>query len=300
MIFRVLHTTTYSYGDPVSISFHEAVLTPRPTFRQTILRSGLAVEPKVQNLTARQDYFGNVVTRFTVAGDHRKLEVESESLLGVSEAGAVGWDACPALDAVVEQVRRSETEEDLTAYEYCFASQHAPRAPKLAAYSRPSFPSGRPFLEGVRDLMQRIKQEFRYDPAVTTISTPVEEVLEKRHGVCQDFAHVMIGCLRSLGAPARYVSGYLVPRKGVVGAQASHAWVSAYCPRIGWVDFDPTNGVVVSTGHLTVAWGRDYADVCPLRGVILGGGKHIVEVAVRVSQADADTSAPSSTFPDLG
>lgn len=293
MIFRVLHTTTYSYSESVSISFHEAVLTPRPTVRQTVLKAGLAVEPKVQNLTARQDYFDNVVTRFTVAGEHRKLEVESENLLGVSDAGARKWDNCSPLDEVVEQMRRCETEEELKAYEYCFASQHAPRAPKLAAYGRPSFPSGRPFLDGVRDLMMRIRTEFRYDPAVTTISTPVEEVLENRHGVCQDFAHVMIGCLRSLGAPARYVSGYLVPRKGVVGAQASHAWVSAYCPQFGWVDFDPTNGVVVSTGHLTVAWGRDYADVCPLRGVILGGGKHIVDVDVKVTQADADAFPPS-------
>jgi transglutaminase-like putative cysteine protease len=222
-----------------------------------------------------------------VAGDHRKLEVESESMLGISDAGLREWAGCPPLGTVVEQVRRCETEEDLKAYEYCFASPHAPRAPHLAAYGRPSFPAERPFLEGVRDLMMRIKQEFRYDPAVTTISTPVEEVLENRHGVCQDFAHVMIGCLRSLGAPARYVSGYLVPRKGVVGAQASHAWISAYCPRFGWVDFDPTNGVVVSNGHLTVAWGRDYADVCPLRGVILGGGKHTVEVAVTVTQTDS-------------
>lgn len=293
MIFRVLHTTTYSYSDPVSISFHEAVLAPRATVGQTVLKSGLAVEPKVQNLTARQDYFGNVVTRFTVAGDHRKLEVQSESLLGISEAGVREWDGCPPLEAVVEQIRRCETEVDLTAYEFCFASQHAPRAPKLAAYGRTSFPAGRPFLDGVRDLMLRIRQEFRYDPAVTTISTPVEEVLENHHGVCQDFAHVMIGCLRSLGAPARYVSGYLVPRQGVVGAQASHAWVSAYCPQFGWVDLDPTNGVVVSTGHLTVAWGRDYADVCPLRGVILGGGKHIVDVAVKVTQADADALPPS-------
>jgi transglutaminase-like putative cysteine protease len=292
MIFRVLHTTTYSYSDPVSISFHEAVLTPRQTGRQTVLKAGLAVEPKVQNLTARQDYFDNIVTRFTVAGDHRKLEVESESLLGISDAAMREWSDCPPLETLVEQVRRCETEEDLKAYEYCFASQHAPRAPDLAAYARPSFPPGRPFLDGVRDLTLRIRKEFRYDPAVTTISTPVREVLENRHGVCQDFAHVMIGCLRSLGTPARYVSGYLVPRQGVVGDQASHAWISTYCPQFGWVDFDPTNGVVVSNGHLTVAWGRDYADVCPLRGVILGGGKHIVEVAVKVTPSDGGAGSP--------
>lgn len=293
MIFRVLHTTTYAYADPVSISFHEAILTPRPTVRQTVLKADLSVEPKVQSLTSRHDYFDNLVTRFTVTGDHRKLEVEAESLLGIGDSGARDWGDCPPLETVAGQIRRCETEEDLKAYEYCFGSRHAPRSGSLAAYARPSFSGGRPFLDGVRDLMLRIKKEFRYDPAVTTISTPVEEVLENRHGVCQDFAHVMIGCLRSVGAPARYVSGYLVPRKGVVGAQASHAWISAYCPRFGWVDFDPTNGVVVSTGHLTVAWGRDYADVCPLRGVILGGGKHTVEVAVRVNQADADT-APAS------
>lgn len=293
MIFRVRHKTTYIYSDPVSISFHEAVLTPRATIRQTVLKAGISVEPKVQSFTERQDYFDNAVTRFTVAGEHRKLEVESESLLGVSDSGVHEWPDCPALETVAGQIRRCESEEDLRAYEYCFASPHVPRVPYLAEYGRASFPPARPYLDGVRDLMLRIKNEFRYDPAVTTISTPVEEVLGNRHGVCQDFAHLMIGCLRSLGAPARYVSGYLIPRKGVVGAQASHAWVSAYCPGFGWVDFDPTNGVVVSTGHLTVAWGRDYTDVCPLRGVILGGGRHTVSVAVSVTQADADGSGVS-------
>jgi len=293
MIFRVLHTTTYVYSDPVSISFHEAVLTPRPTARQTVLKTELAIDPQVQNLTARLDYFDNVVTRFTVAGEHRKLVVEAESLLGIGAGEARDWSVGPPLETVAAQVRRYDTEEDLAAYEYCFASPHAPRVPSLAAYGRVSFPSGRPFLDGVSDLMQRIKREFRYDTTVTTISTPAEEVLANKHGVCQDFAHVMIGCLRSLGAPARYVSGYLVPRPGVVGAQASHAWISAYCPRSGWVDFDPTNGAVVSAGHLTVAWGRDYSDVSPLHGVILGGGKHTVEVAVKVTRAEADGSPPS-------
>ena len=131
--------------------------------------------------------------------------------------------------------------------------------------------------------MERINTTFVYNPEVTSVSTPIDEVLKHQHGVCQDFAHVMIGALRSIGAPARYVSGYLVPLPGVVGAQASHAWVSAYCPHVGWVDFDPTNNVIPSDGHITLAWGRDFSDVSPLRGVVYGGGKHTIDVAVSIT-----------------
>lgn len=286
MILRVLHTTTYSYSEPVSISFHEAVLTPRPTARQKVLKTNLVIEPHAQSVTSREDYFGNIVTRFTVAGDHRKLVVEADGVLGLAGVLNREWSSGPPLESVVQKLRRRETEEDLAAYEFCFSSQHAPRTSALAAYGHPSFPPGRPYLEGVCDLMHRIKNEFRYHCNVTTVSTPVDEVLANRHGVCQDFAHLMIACLRSLGAPARYVSGYLVPRTGFVGDQASHAWISAYTPEFGWIDFDPTNDVAVSDGHITVAWGRDYADVCPLRGVIVGGGRHTVEVAVNVTQTD--------------
>ena len=158
----------------------------------------------------------------------------------------------------------------------------APRGGLYARYAAPVLLPDRPLLEGVDALMKTIHREFRYDPVATTVSTPVSEVLEGRHGVCQDFAHLMIACLRSHGVPARYVSGYLVPDPGVAGAQASHAWVSVYCPDIGWVDFDPTNNARPAGGHITLGWGRDFEDVSPLKGVTVGGGRHSVAVEVLV------------------
>ncbi len=159
----------------------------------------------------------------------------------------------------------------------------APRGASYARYGAPALQPDRPLLEGVGALMETIHREFTYDPVATTVSTPVSEVLAGRHGVCQDFAHLMIACLRSHGIPARYVSGYLVPDPGVVGAQASHAWVSVYCPGIGWVDFDPTNDVRPAAGHITLGWGRDFEDVSPLKGVTVGGARHTLAVEVLVT-----------------
>jgi transglutaminase-like putative cysteine protease len=162
----------------------------------------------------------------------------------------------------------------------------------LRAYAQPSFPSGRPWLAGVLDLTQRIHRDFQYDSAATTVNTPVADVLKVRRGVCQDFAHLQIACLRSVGLPARYVSGYLltVPPAGqprLVGADASHAWLAAFCPEVGWIDFDPTNNQIPSTRYITLAWGRDYSDVCPIKGVLVGGGQHRMRVAVDVVPLEA-------------
>ena len=176
----------------------------------------------------------------------------------------------------------------MAASQFVFDSPYIPTGDRFAAYAAPSFPPGRPVFEAVLELTSRIHAEFCYDPTATTIATPIKEVLEQKHGVCQDFAHLQIGCLRSLGLAARYVSGYLVnlPPPGkprLVGAEASHAWISFFCPGFGWIDLDPTNNQVPSDRHIVLAWGRDYDDVSPLKGVILGGGNHTVKVTVEIT-----------------
>jgi transglutaminase-like putative cysteine protease len=194
-------------------------------------------------------------------------------------------------EQIRDRVATQRRADVLEAFAYTFDSQHVRAGAALTAYAAPSFPPGRPFLEAVMDLTRRIHAEFTYDPRATTIATPVAEVLEIRRGVCQDFAHLQIGCLRSLGLPARYVSGYVLTtpppgRPRLVGADASHAWVAVPLPDFGWVDFDPTNGLMNGDQHVTVAVGRDFADVTPVRGVILGGGGHELSVRVDVIAAE--------------
>jgi transglutaminase-like putative cysteine protease len=177
----------------------------------------------------------------------------------------------------------------LDAYQFVFDSRYIQCGADLARYAAPSFDAGRPLLEVVQDLTRRIHTDFRYDQQATTLATPLRDVLENRRGVCQDFAHLQIGCLRSMGVPARYVSGYLrtrpnLERPPAVGAHASHAWLSVFCPDFGWIDVDPTNDLIPSDTHITLAWGRDYDDVSPIKGVILGGGHHTVAVAVDVAE----------------
>jgi transglutaminase-like putative cysteine protease len=280
--WRVSHTTRYRYAEPVSLSFHQALLTPRQTPLQTVRFTTITMDPAARSSSSREDYYGNCITTFTVGSSHEALTVHAESIV-VMEPQAFEPVSCQSkLTEVRQQIRSGENGPVRSALEFCFDSPRVTRSEALAAYGDVSFPAGRSFLDGVGDLMHRIKREFRYDPKVTTVSTPVAEVLDAKHGVCQDFAHLMIGCLRSLGVAARYVSGYLVPGRGVVGAQASHAWLSVYSLEAGWVDFDPTNDVIPSNGHITVAWGRDYSDVSPFRGVMIGGGEHTVGVDVQV------------------
>lgn len=279
---RVGHTTHYRYAESVSLSFHQALLTPRQTPRQTVRFSSITIEPAAQSSRSREDYYGNWITGFTVGASHEVLIVRADSVLELAPQGVAATSSRLSLTQVRHRLRNGDTAQDQAAFEFCFDSPRVTRSEALGAFGAVSFPADRPFLEGVGDLMHRIKREFRYDPTVTTVSTPVSEVLEGKHGVCQDFAHLMIGSLRSLGVAARYVSGYLVPGRDVVGSQASHAWLSVYSPETGWIDFDPTNDVIPSNGHITVAWGRDYSDVSPFRGVMIGGGEHTIDVDVQV------------------
>jgi transglutaminase-like putative cysteine protease len=236
----------------------------------------------------RADSFGNTCVYFEIEGSHQKLEVISRSLVEVATAPNLDPAETPAWESVRDACRADVSNAATVAGELVFASPLIPVGNVFAEYARSSFPAQRPVLEGVCDLNRRIHEDFIFDPAATDFATPVELVLKKRRGVCQDFAQVMIACLRSLGLPARYVSGYLetLPPPGqpkLIGADASHAWLSVYCGEsVGWMDADPTNNVLPSNRHVTVAWGRDFSDVSPLRGVTIGAGEQWLQVAVDV------------------
>jgi transglutaminase-like putative cysteine protease len=284
----VRHQTTYEYSDAVSVSHHILRLTPRELPGQHRGGSEIHIVPAPQtHFTTHLDYFGNTVTSFSLQEPHELLTVEATSQLEVTEAALPVFSASPAWERVRDRLGADFTEEGLDAYQFVFDSQRIHAKAELAEYARESFPAGRPLLEAAMDLTSRIHSDFRFDTKATEVSTPVETFFEKRRGVCQDFSHLQICCLRSLGLPARYVSGYLrtIPPPGkarLVGADASHAWCSVWCPGSGWVDFDPTNNCVPSGGHITVAWGRDYSDVSPIHGVLLGGARHTLHVGVDV------------------
>jgi transglutaminase-like putative cysteine protease len=287
MRYTVRHRTVYHYGQDVSHSCHLAHLLPRETAVQKVETVSLQLNPAPTRRMRRRDYFGNATEWISFDQPHRMLEVVSESVVSVvaperelPELSLSGAEVHALLEAAADQPARD-------AVSFIFDSPLTAFATDVADYARRSLSPDRPLLDGVNELMARIHKDFRYDTTVTDASTPVDRVFEIKAGVCQDLAHVGIACLRSLGLAARYVSGYLLtqPPPGqprLLGADASHAWFSAWIPPFGWVDFDPTNNVRPGEGHVTVGWGRDYADVAPLNGVVSGGGDHVVEVGVDV------------------
>jgi transglutaminase-like putative cysteine protease len=283
--YRIGHVTHYRYDESVSNSQHDLHLLPRNLPRQRCLAANIAIEPAPIVCHERVDYYGNRANHIVLATPHSELFVTARSHVEVTAQAALD----PSSDASWERAANAlaEPQCDLLAQEMAFASPFIGPWAALADYAQSSFPSGRPLLEGSVELMGRIHADFAYDPRATTISTPLAEVFEKRRGVCQDFAHLMIGCLRSLGLSALYVSGYLVtmPPPGqprLQGADASHAWLAVWSPHFGFVDLDPTNNLLPSDAHITLGIGRDFGDVTPLRGVILGGGRHQLRVAVDV------------------
>ena len=291
--YRIEHDTRYTYASPVSTSQHVAYLRPRELPRQHVHRQEISVAPRPARWTRRSDYFGNAVDQFTLLKRHDELAVRARSLVEVAPARA---HPEPALSPPWEDARRSLVfQRGVGAGEaarYAFTSPYVALDPDAEAFARSSFAPGRPLLEAAIDLMRRIHATFRFDPEGTTVTTPVGRVLAERRGVCQDFAHLQIACLRALGLSARYVSGYLLTtpppgRPRLQGADASHAWLSVHCPRFGWVDLDPTNDCLPDEQHVTLGWGRDYGDVSPLRGVILGGAHHTLAVGVSVVPLDA-------------
>jgi transglutaminase-like putative cysteine protease len=286
MRFLIRHVTRYQYAQRVSHAHHLAHLVPRDTPRQRLVHSELRVDPLPALRRTYADYFGNVTDRFELRDPHRLLQVVCESEVVVeprAPATSVGsWEDWAR--ALADRAPRD--------VEFCFDSPLVRAHAELRSFAEPSFPSGGDLIDAVVDLNRRIHREFRYRPGATEVSTPLAEVMRRREGVCQDFAHVAVGCLRSLGLPARYVSGYLETRPPpgrprLVGADASHAWASVLLPSGTWFDFDPTNDVLPDERHVTVAWGRDFSDVSPLRGIVLGGGEHAVQVSVDTAPLDA-------------
>jgi transglutaminase-like putative cysteine protease len=277
------HTTRYLYSDVVSTCHSEAHLVPRPCPGQTVLNHRLIVDPSPDFSASRTDYFGNPVTMFSISQPHRELTITSRCAVDLTPSGTRGLQLSAPWEEVREQARRRISPDYFEASQFVFESPLVTLGPQFAAYGAPSFPAGRPILEAANDLSRRIFEEFQYDKRATTVSTPIDEVLQSRHGVCQDFAHLMIACMRSLELPARYVSGYLRNDKNLTGAGASHAWVAVWCPVLGWQGFDPTNNTMPGGSHVTLAWGRDYSDVTPVKGVALGGGEHVISVSVDVS-----------------
>ncbi len=285
MNYKILHRTTYKYKYPVSLGNHVACLTPRPSLVHQAARSELIIHPEPATRTERIDYFGNILCFFTIQEAHKELEVEARSEVTVQRNAVSLKPQSIAWEEAVRLLPTDQSRAGLEAYQFQFESPRIRIRPEFAAYALRSFTPGRPLTEALIDLNTRIYKDFRFDSKATTVRTPTEDAFRKRRGVCQDFAHIEIACLRSLNLAARYVSGYLrtYPPPGrprLIGADASHAWLSAYCPGYGWLDLDPTNNLVPSDGHVTLAWGRDYSDVSPLRGLILGGGAHRLRVSV--------------------
>src|SRR5919198_1190363 len=270
---------------PVCQTF--SYLRPHHSPQQVYTCHELSVLPEPGVSSHYVDFFGNAVTFFAVQEPHRMLTVTARSTVEVTPHPVLQPDATPAWETVRDMLHHERSAAVLEAVQYLFASPHIPCGARLRRYAAPSFPPGQPLLTAVLDLTRRIYTDFVYDSQATSVSTPLHDVLRARRGVCQDFAHVQIGCLRALGLAARYVSGYLgtpspseQPR--LMGAYASHAWVSVYCPGYGWTEVDPTNNVLPSDRHITLAVGRDYSDVSPIKGVLLGGGQHTIQVAVDV------------------
>ncbi|HEX7653240.1 MAG TPA: transglutaminase family protein [Verrucomicrobiae bacterium] len=291
MKYRITHRTLYEYTAPVSVSQHVARLTPRETATQGCQEFSLTIAPQPSLRKVRTDYFGNELCFFSIQQQHQRLEILTRSLVQVAPPEKRLLENSPAWESVARLFRDPVSPEVVDPYEFVFDSPQIRVYQELAAYAQTAFTPGTPILVGARLLTSRIFKDFKYDPKATTVATPLEEVWHKRRGVCQDFAHLGIACLRSLGLPARYVSGYLRtrPPEGkprLVGADASHAWFSVYCPKFGWIDFDPTNDCLPAAEHITVAHGRDFGDVSPVAGILTGGGSHEVKVSVDVEPLD--------------
>ncbi|NPC55666.1 transglutaminase family protein [Caenimonas soli] len=301
MLLHVVHETRYAYSPVVKTAQHMAHLKPAHNGQQRLLSHQLTISPAPAQQSEAIDIYGNTRAFFSLETTHPKLKVMAQSLVSTSAPRV------PQSDMPWEEVRERLRYHRGAAYdpaaEFVFASPYVPRHQDFLAYARPSFTPGRPLLAAANELMERIFADFEYETEATDVSTPALEALQMRKGVCQDFAHIMLACLRSLGLPARYVSGYLLtePPPGkprLVGSDASHAWVSLYLPGTAaaagsWADLDPTNNRAPGEDYVTLATGRDYSDVSPVRGVLHGGANHKLHVAVTVTPVDPASAPPT-------
>lgn len=289
--YRLSHVTTYSYDSPVRVCHNLVMLTPRNTSAVELVNHRVTIKPHPLVLHRREDYFGNTLHAFSIEENHRQLTVSASGRVEVAYSELPPASKTPPWEQVREAVSAQSDPRWLEACQFRFNSQRIHASPEFADYARHSFAPDRPILDAAFELTQRIYRDYTYDTTATNVHTPTKDAFELRRGVCQDFAHVQIACLRSMGLCARYVSGYLRthPPAGqtkMIGADQSHAWVSVYCgQQLGWVDLDPTNNKYCHIDHIPIAWGRDYSDVVPIRGVFLGGGKHTITVSVDVAPA---------------
>ncbi|SFK19701.1 transglutaminase family protein [Methylocapsa palsarum] len=288
MIYDVRHVTTYEYGSTVTFSHCALRLLPNDAPGQTVLSSELSVDPEPSQIEERICFFGNRVTSLTISAEHQELIVTARTSLEIDRAPAPAPDSTLSFEAVREQAFDTESLDKDSPAHFLHPSRFVPRFQPAADYAKTCFLDGRPVLAGAVELMRRIRADFKYDTKATVVSTPIWEAFEKRRGVCQDFAHIMIAGLRGLGLPAAYVSGYIrtIPppgKKRLEGADAMHAWVSVWCGGdAGWIDLDPTNSMMIGNDHIVLAKGRDYADISPVAGIILGTSEQDVDVQVDV------------------
>jgi transglutaminase-like putative cysteine protease len=298
--YHVVHETRVAYRSLVTLSQQYLHMTPRSFPYQQIDSHEVWLNPIENDGTDGIDYFGNKTRQMTITAPHKTLLVHAESTVALTPRNDLAAiKETSSWESLRDRLTQGMDTAMVDAYRYMYASPHVICSPELEQFARISYTPGRPQLDAALDLTQRIFDEFEFDDTATEISTPLVDVLKGRRGVCQDFAQLMIGCLRSLGLPARYVSGYILthPPAGqprLIGADASHAWASVFCPGLGWIDFDPTNRCLVQHDHITLGWGRDFSDVTPMRGVVLGGGKQDLEVQVTVTPVPLDgMSAPT-------
>ena len=291
MRFAVSHATSYEYQCGVSLSQHLMRLRPRATPRQNLFKYELQVEPGSKDSFEYLDYHGNPTLFLTVEGPHSRFLTRSQFEIEITPPARIPPSETPAWERVRDQARGMQQGAALAASEFLFDSPLIKSSEAFADYAWPSFTKSRPILEAALELTARIYEEFTFDSTATDVTTPIAKALKEKRGVCQDFAQVQIACFRSIGLPARYISGYIntSPPPGqpkLAGTDASHAWVSMYCPGLGWFDLDPTNNLIPTVEHITVAWGRDYSDISPVRGVTLGSGGHALKVTVDVQPID--------------
>ena len=291
MLYRIRHITKYVYSKPVSHCYNLAQMIPRKTHRQTRNYNKIYIEPLTAAASQREDYFGNLAYNFEIQGQHNRLQITAESEVSTSGQQL----SCPiesglSVADALAQMQSTTNPDTILAREYLLDSPMIKVFDAIREYAQPSFDPNRPMLDAVYDLTKRIFTDFTYSPLSTTLATPLSKVLETKCGVCQDFAQLQIACVRAMGFPARYISGYIetLPAPGqvkLVGSDATHAWLSVYSPVEGWIEFDPTNNSIAGEQHIVTAWGRDYSDVSPLRGVLFGGGsKPVLTVSVDVAR----------------
>ena len=288
MQYKITHTTEYTYAGSISLCHNIAMLIPRDTDKQERKKTVIKIIPEPDVMQEYDDFFGNKVLYFAIQHQHKKLSVSVTNDIEKIITTSLPINLYSNLPWEEARLQLFEPRPDfIDARQYIAETSMTTIDDQITLYALQSFTSKRPMFEAAKDLMQRIYNDFKFDPDFSTVSTPVTEVMRLKRGVCQDFAHLAIACLRSLGLPARYVSGYIetLPPMGkikLVGVDASHAWFALFIPNLGWIDFDPTNNQIPGEQHITIGWGRDYADISPLKGVILSSGSHKLRVSVDV------------------